>query len=105
MQIFFQTGFIEGNINIEDVEIEPFLDEVEDLPDYRELLDESRKKNEQVKSESLSKKLYPSVTFLGTGSSVPSKYRCVSAILVSYFLRGLTVNRDSRSELVSKPLD
>ena len=25
---------------------------------------------------------YPVVTFLGTGSSVPSKYRCVSSILV-----------------------
>ncbi len=81
---FFQTGFIEGNLNIEDFEIQPFLDEVEELLGYKELLKTAREKMALVKSESVDKKMYPAVTFLGTGSSVPSKYRCVSAILVSH---------------------
>ena len=35
-----------------------------------------------LEQEQAKQPLYPVVTFLGTGSSVPSKYRCVSSILV-----------------------
>jgi ribonuclease Z len=68
-----------------DIQVELF-DEQEAFADVTELskitsVQNSIKDLELLKSsEGLPQ--YPVVTFLGTGSSVPSKYRCVSSILV-----------------------
>ena len=59
---------------------------LEDLPEFSEELkaelEQSRSKVSKVLEKSQNEPEYPKFTFLGTGSSVPNKYRNVSCILV-----------------------
>jgi ribonuclease Z len=48
------------------------------------LKDSIRCAHEKMGAPDLSQPLYPKVTFLGTGSSIPSKYRNVTSILVEH---------------------
>ena len=51
--------------------------------EYKEAIQEALKHaKEFIKESSSSSPVYPKVTFLGTGSSMPSKYRNVSSILI-----------------------
>ena len=65
---------------------EPADFKLEDLPEFTEELKtelkQSRSKILQALEKSKNEPKFPKFTFLGTGSSVPNKYRNVSCILV-----------------------
>ncbi|XP_058824529.1 ribonuclease Z, mitochondrial [Topomyia yanbarensis] len=63
-----------------------YLQELEDLADFKAALDDVRKKLEDQKCDDaqsiVRSEAFPRVVFLGTGSSIPNKTRNVSAILI-----------------------
>ena len=59
-----------------------FQNDLENIQDLKSLMKSTETDINQVLEKDKNKAEYPQVTFLGTGSSVPSKYRNVSSILI-----------------------
>ncbi len=73
---------IEGDDQLEVFDEKEVVDEIHKLEGVPQSLEVVREGIKKLEEEQVDQSAYPVVTFLGTGSSVPSKYRCVSSILV-----------------------
>lgn len=84
MKVFARPLSDEFLNRVEEISEKEFLYEIHSIEGAKEAIQSARERVKLLEKENESKEFpkYPIVTFLGTGSTSPSKYRNVSAILL-----------------------